>query len=218
MIWAWGEVALAQGDPEEALRLVERLIDTTPGPTTTQPIPQLFYLRGKALFALHQSHEAVQVLKEAKRGAIARQDRPLLWQIHGTLGHAYHRIGQRDQAQEAFAAARSIIASLAATIDDELISERFTRSALTGVPREDRLLARRTEAEQFGGLTKRERAVSALIAQGKTNREIADALVVSERTVETHVSHILSKLGVTTRRHIATWALEKGLRMQEQDG
>lgn len=218
MIWAWGEVALAQGDPEEALRLVEHLLDTTPGPTTTQPIPQLLYLRGKALLALQRGPEAMQVLEEAKRGALARQERPLLWQIHGALGHAYQRAGQRDQAQGEFAAARSIIAALAATIDDAAIRERFSRSALTCVPREGRLLARRIEAEQFGGLTRRERAVAALIAQGKTNREIADALVVGERTVETHVSNILSKLGVTSRRHIAAWAFDKGLRLQEQDG
>jgi DNA-binding CsgD family transcriptional regulator/tetratricopeptide (TPR) repeat protein len=218
MTWAWGEVALANGEPEEALRLVEHLLDTTPGPTTTQPIPQLLYLRGKALLALQRSPEAVQVLEEAKRGALARQERPLLWQIHGVLGHAYQRAGQRDQAQGAFAASRSIIAALAATIDDATIRERFSRSALTCLPREGRLLARRTESEQFGGLTRRERAVAALIAQGKTNREIADALVVSERTVETHVSNILSKLGVTSRRHIAAWALDKGLPLQEQDG
>ncbi len=216
MLWAWGEVALANGEAEEALRLVECLLDTTPGPALAQPIPRLLYLRGKALLALRRSQEAAQVLEEARRGALARQEQSLLWQIYSALGHAYQRGAQRNQAQEAFAAARSSIAALAATIDDATIREQFSRSALTGIPRESRLLARRTEAEQFGGLTRRERAVAALIAQGKTNREIAEALVVGERTVETHVSHILSKLEVPSRRRIAAWAVDKGLHVQEQ--
>ena len=57
----------------------------------------------------------------------------------------------------------------------------------------------------------REREVAALIAQGKINREIAEVLVVSERTVESHVGNIMFKLGVHSRRQIAAWAVEKGL-------
>jgi len=63
----------------------------------------------------------------------------------------------------------------------------------------------------FGGLTEREREVAILIAQGKTNPEIAQQLVVGKRTVETNVSNILSKLGVTSRTQIALWVHEKGL-------
>jgi non-specific serine/threonine protein kinase len=58
--------------------------------------------------------------------------------------------------------------------------------------------------------------VVALIAQGKSNREIALVLVVNYRTVEAHVSNILSKLGLTSRAQIAIWATEKGLRKTEQ--
>ena len=50
-----------------------------------------------------------------------------------------------------------------------------------------------------------------LIAQGKSNREIADMLVISLRTVETHVGTILSKLGVASRSRIAAWTVEVGL-------
>jgi non-specific serine/threonine protein kinase len=64
---------------------------------------------------------------------------------------------------------------------------------------------------RFGGLTRREREVAALVAQGKSNREIADHLVVSERTVEGHVSKILSKLGFQARSEVSAWAIEKGL-------
>ena len=50
-----------------------------------------------------------------------------------------------------------------------------------------------------------------LIAQGKANQEIADALVLSKRTIETHVGSILAKLQVTTRTQIARWAITAGL-------
>ena len=54
-------------------------------------------------------------------------------------------------------------------------------------------------------LTSREQEVAALIAQGMTNSEIAAALVISARTVETHVQHIMNKLGCGTRAQIAAW-------------
>jgi DNA-binding NarL/FixJ family response regulator len=64
---------------------------------------------------------------------------------------------------------------------------------------------------RFGGLTKREREVATLIAQGKSNREIAQTLIVSEYTVASHVSNILSKLEFSSRTQIVSWAIEKGL-------
>jgi non-specific serine/threonine protein kinase len=60
-------------------------------------------------------------------------------------------------------------------------------------------------------LTSREREVARLIAQGKTNGEIADELVVSKRTVESHIANILSRLGFTNRAQIVRWAFESGL-------
>jgi predicted ATPase/DNA-binding CsgD family transcriptional regulator len=55
-------------------------------------------------------------------------------------------------------------------------------------------------------LTPREREVAALIARGLSNREIAARLVISVRTAETHVQHIMAKLGLTARTQIAAWA------------
>ena len=60
-------------------------------------------------------------------------------------------------------------------------------------------------------LTPREREVSALIVQGRTNREIAEALVLSERTVDSHVRNIMGKLEVSSRARIAAWAVQHGL-------
>ncbi len=65
--------------------------------------------------------------------------------------------------------------------------------------------------KRIGELTEREREVTVLIAQGKTNREIAQELVLSKRTVEKHAANILSKLGLTSRAQIVRWAIEKGL-------
>ncbi|CCQ46126.1 bacterial regulatory s, luxR family protein [Pseudarthrobacter siccitolerans] len=58
---------------------------------------------------------------------------------------------------------------------------------------------------EAGALTKRQRQVATLIADGQSNREIADNLVLSTRTVEGHVESILSKLGMTSRTQIASW-------------
>lgn len=64
--------------------------------------------------------------------------------------------------------------------------------------------------QAFGGLTGRERQVAELIAQGKSNREIAQAMMVEVKTVETYVTRILGKLGFDSRVQIATWRIEKG--------
>jgi len=71
--------------------------------------------------------------------------------------------------------------------------------------------------EKYGGLTAREREVAALVAQGKSNREIAEAMVVGVRTVETYVTRILNKLGFDSRVQVATWAVEKGLERARPD-
>jgi len=65
--------------------------------------------------------------------------------------------------------------------------------------------------DQFDGLTARERDIAALIAQGKSNKEIAEGLSLSNRTVEAHISRILPKLNFSSRSQIAVWAVEKGL-------
>ncbi len=56
------------------------------------------------------------------------------------------------------------------------------------------------------GLSPREAEVAALVADGLTNRQIAERLVISERTAGNHVAHILTKLGLTSRSQVAVWA------------
>ncbi|MGW6730907.1 protein kinase domain-containing protein [Nocardia sp. NPDC055029] len=63
-------------------------------------------------------------------------------------------------------------------------------------------------SDASGELTKRERQVADLIAQGLTNKQIAAKLVISQRTAQGHVEHILTKLGYTSRAQIAAWMVE----------
>jgi len=58
-------------------------------------------------------------------------------------------------------------------------------------------------------LTAREREVVGLVGQGLTNRQIAERLVVSERTAEWHVANTLGKLGLSTRAQLAVWAAQR---------
>lgn len=66
-------------------------------------------------------------------------------------------------------------------------------------------------APTAGSLSEREREVLRLVARGMSNQEIADALVVSEATVRSHVSSILSKLQLASRTQAALYALREGL-------
>jgi NarL family two-component system response regulator LiaR len=65
--------------------------------------------------------------------------------------------------------------------------------------------------ESLQGLTEREKEVLVYIANGLTNREIAEKMVISEKTVKTHVSNLLDKLEVEDRTRAAIWALKHGL-------
>lgn len=59
------------------------------------------------------------------------------------------------------------------------------------------------------GLTEREREIIALVAQGKTNKEIAADLIISEKTARNHVSRILEKLDLTNRSQAAAWFVKR---------
>jgi DNA-binding NarL/FixJ family response regulator len=67
------------------------------------------------------------------------------------------------------------------------------------------------EAESLGGLTDRERQVLRMIAEGRSNREIAEALVLSVKTVERHRANIMEKLGLHSRTALVKYAIRKGL-------
>ncbi|MBA2681926.1 MAG: AAA family ATPase, partial [Ktedonobacteraceae bacterium] len=100
---AWGELALAQGEPDRALQIAEHLLTSVPGllpDQPAQPIPHLLKLKGEALLTLARMDEAVVVLEDAKRGAVARNERPVLWTIHRVLGQAYQLLQREGQARQ----------------------------------------------------------------------------------------------------------------------
>jgi DNA-binding NarL/FixJ family response regulator len=63
----------------------------------------------------------------------------------------------------------------------------------------------------LGALTTREREILALVAQGQSNRDVADTLGISERTARTHVSNVLTKLHLASRTQAALLAIREGL-------
>ena len=73
------------------------------------------------------------------------------------------------------------------------------------------------EDPQVALLSKREREVMALVAEGRTNKEIAGELIISENTARNHVSRILDKLGLARRSEAATFAAQHGLLRHEKD-
>jgi DNA-binding NarL/FixJ family response regulator/Tfp pilus assembly protein PilF len=211
---AWGELLLAQGKSGEALQIAEHLLASVPGQApgqSAQPIPHLLKLQGEALLKLARVEEAATALEEAREGALARTARPVLWTIHRSLGRVYQHLRRPEQARQENAAGRQLVRELAATIDEPSLRDHFLRAALSSFPPEQPPSPRAAARHAFGGLTAREREVAALIAQGKTSREIADLLVLSERTAEGHVNTILGKLGFSSRAQIAVWVVERGL-------
>ncbi len=211
MLWAKGNLFLAENKPAEALRIAERLLDSKRSSHVVQPIPGLLKLQGEALMALHRWDEAEQALEAARQGAEQRELLPLLWRTRRLLGWLYKEQKNIEKSEIEFASTHQVLHTLAANIPDEGLRAGFLHAALETLPKERTLSRRQSEAEQFGGLTPREREVAGLLSRGKSNREIAQELVLSERTVENHISNILMKLGFTSRAQIAVWAVEKGL-------
>ncbi|MGZ6639777.1 MAG: helix-turn-helix domain-containing protein [Solirubrobacteraceae bacterium] len=89
----------------------------------------------------------------------------------------------------------------------EIVMRRLRERGVRGLPRGPRQRTRETP----GGLTARELEVLPLLAAGLRNAQIADRLVVSEKTVDHHVSAILRKLGVRSRGEASVAAMRLGL-------
>jgi DNA-binding CsgD family transcriptional regulator len=105
-----------------------------------------------------------------------------------SLGSVRRRGRQKRAAREAIEAARESF--------DEIGAERWAAKARAELKR---LGGRR----RYEGLTPSERRVASLAAAGRTNREVAAALYLGERTVASHLTHIYAKLGVRSRTELA---------------
>lgn len=211
LLAAYGELSLACGDPALALGVADQLIAWAEQSHGAGVIPRLWKLRGEALAALGRTAEAEAVLEAARDAAHAQGSRPLLWRLHVALGALFQAQGRRKDAEQAYTAARSLIEELAATIPEDALRAAFRSRALASVPAPRPSSSRRIAKDRYGGLTAREREVVAHIARGLSNRDIAAALVISERTVEAHSGHIRDKLGCASRAQVAAWAVAQGL-------
>jgi DNA-binding CsgD family transcriptional regulator len=109
--------------------------------------------------------------------------------------------GRRDEATALYEQARTLYEAAGALGD----LDRLRRAA--GLRRTGAPVARPTVG--WESLTRSEREVVALLQEGMTNRQIGDALGISRRTVETHLSHAFGKVGVTTRVQLAAEAARR---------
>ena len=131
--------------------------------------------------------EAVQTL-ERSEGALE------LARARIDLGRALVRAGRREAARDHLRTGQEVALRCGAT----LLVERAHRELLATGAR-----PRRTAAASRDDLTPSERRVTQMAAEGLTNREIAQALFVTEKTVETHLGRAFSKLGVRSRKQLA---------------
>lgn len=209
---ARAELACASGEPALALEIANNLIVSAPNIEThgLHSIPRLSLLRADALASLSRLPEAQVELQEALEVARRQAKLPLVWRIHVKLAAVRYALKRRVEADADLASARSVVAALADKVADEGLRTHFTRQAkesIQGLAKP----SRRAGGLAPGGLTARECEVATLIARGKSNRAIADELVISVKTAERHVANIMSKLSLDSRSQVAVWAVEKGL-------
>lgn len=204
---ARAQLELARGEPLAALAACEHLARTAA--RAGGVVPRLALLRGRALGRAGRASEAATELSAGIQAAEHQGAEPLRWRLLVALARLHARWGEASAAREARDAADRALQGLAATLPEE---ERaaFTHRARVvtaagdpGVEDVDR--------EVFGNLTPRQLEVAALVARGLTNRDIGQELVISPQTAETHVKHILRRLGFSSRSQIATWATERGV-------
>ncbi len=204
-----GDLALAQGMPDVALDIARRLTGNS-SPDGQHGMPMVALLNGKALTALGRYDEAEAWLHAAEIDLRAQGAQTSLRRVLTNLALLYQQMGRSDDATRAANEARELAFRLAETISDAVLRAVFLRQSLASLPPEPKRSVEITRAASLM-LTAREREVAALVAQGRSNRAIADELVISERTTESHVTNILGKLGFSSRAQIAAWAVDIGL-------
>jgi DNA-binding NarL/FixJ family response regulator len=192
------EIALAAGEPEVAGRACEELQQTASTYGSSGLEAAALQARGAVLAAGGRPEAALPTLRAACR---RWQELDAPYDAAGVrllLAGAYRALGDGDAALR------------------ELDEAAATFGRLGAAPDARRAAALRGRPALPAGLTGREAEVLALVAAGRTNREIADALVLSHKTVARHLSNIFAKLEVTSRTQAAAFAFEHGLATQER--
>jgi predicted ATPase/DNA-binding CsgD family transcriptional regulator len=155
--------------------------------------PAIDHGRGLVLLARGEVSAAQQALQAASESWLARRR---FWE------------GEWARLDLAQAAAKARRRGEAAVLLDEARTIAATVGATTVVDAADGLAAsfdRGRQAEPWHPLSAREFEVAQLVAAGLTNRQIADQLVLSPKTISAHITHILTKLGAARRAEIAAW-------------
>lgn len=178
-----GDVAAARGAAEELSRIAA--VWSTPFLSALSS-----HATGSVLLAEGDARTALAAFRRAWAGW-GELDAPYdAARSHVLIGLACRALGDEDSAQMELDAARSVFLQLDAAPD------------LVRVEELSRITARRVA----GGLTAREVQVLKLVATGMTNRAIASELVISEKTVASHVNSILTKLGLSSRSAATAYA------------
>jgi len=143
-------------------------------------------------------HDPARLLQAAQR--YSDGTRPLLAAkaLEAAAGE-FVAVGDRDQARAAFTDAVELYSSLGAATDAARLQAVFRAHGIRRGPH----AKHRTARSGWDSLTPTETTVAKLVGEGMSNPEIAAKLLLSRRTVATHVSHILKKLGVHSRTDIA---------------
>jgi DNA-binding CsgD family transcriptional regulator len=214
VLWlARAELELAAQRPDAALAIVDARLasEHAADPDGTLGVPRLSLLRADALVALGRHEQAELALEMARREATEQGARPLLWRVEAAIGHLHRLRKRRLEARRSFDAARAIADEMAEKIPDDELRARFREGLDALIPSAPAQSPGRIAKAESGGLTRRERDVAELVAQGKANRAIARELGIGERTVEGYVASALGKLGFASRTQLAAWAVEKGI-------
>jgi len=231
-----GEVAIRQGELERATSLLEQGLSLARQIKDKWMIATMLGSLGWVALNQNELSEMRKVLREslALRAELGDQG-GTAWCLE-KLAKAAYLEKQYKKAIEIFGAAAALRAPINSVIDDADLSEynriiadlqaaigknAFDSAWAKGesAPLEEVIEEALTDSKEtkqiekgkYGGLSPREREVAILIADGKTNREIADEMSVTPKTIETYVTRILNKLGYDSRVQIATWVIEKKL-------
>jgi DNA-binding NarL/FixJ family response regulator len=224
---------LGQGDAQGAVRQLRRAVSE--GPSAPLPRARLLTALVSAELAVGDTAAAAQWVEELAATAGTGGSR-LIWAMlagsHGTLllarGDAPGALALLREAAEAYqqlgcpyetAQVRVLLGEGARQADDdetaqlEFDAARATFDRLGAHPDADRLRGTTDGADDGGpdGLSAREVEVLRLLAEGRSNRDIAEALVISEHTVRRHLSNVYRKIGVSTRSAATAYAFEHDL-------
>ncbi|PQP19185.1 protein kinase domain-containing protein [Rhodococcus opacus] len=194
-LWAMGVAVLQQGDHERAARLLDQCLRLTR--LLDEPLTAAVTLEARAWIDADQDNAQRAAVLLGAADALGRSVGSTPVMFENLLGRHENCERQTRQAlgERAFEAARLEGAALGF---EEAVAYALGEHAPGAAP----------PADHTSNLTKRERQVADLVAQGLTNKAIATQLVISPRTAQGHVEHILTKLGFTSRAQIAAWIVE----------